>query len=358
MSINMFTWASANISEGYSDHDSIYGCIDWSCKTKITPTTYMSYYTFYPYPYYTEYPNNCYNCMPGCCENGYTYIEKNTTNKVLVDSLTVGFGVLETLICVVTIGLSLSQLSCYLCCRGLNCNCCQPKTIDQYQMVMTPNGNVMLLAVPKAHGVPTMVNNQQNQPVMVQHQPVMILNQHIAAQNQLVGTQSPPNFATGELAGTGEQVHGALQPVTVQAQGQPMLAQSPGQLMMVGGQGPPMLLQAQRQPMMVHQGQGQPMTIQAQGQPMMVHQGQGQPMFQQPMFVQGMGQVGMVPGQGQPTNQTVMIPGQGQTLHTVTQAQIPRPEQQIQATGEPADTGEAMAMVAGQDSGSILNPTV
>ncbi|XP_033112455.1 uncharacterized protein LOC117113266 isoform X1 [Anneissia japonica] len=371
MSINMFTWGSSNIWNGYDDY--IYGCIDWSCKT--TPIPYTPYYPYYPY--YTEYPY-CSHCVPGCCQNGYSIRNTDKTEKFLLDLLTVGFGVLETLICIVTIGLSFSQLSCYLCCRGLNCNCCQPETIDQYQMVMTPNGNMMMLAVPKAHGMPTMV---QNQPVMVQHQPVVIPNQHIAAQNQQVGIQTPPVIGIGERSGPEEQLHSAQQPVTIHTQGHaPMLAQSPGQLMMVGGQGQPyqgrpMMLQAQRQPIMLQaqgqsmivQGQeqpmilpaqGQPMIVQGHGQPMMVHQGQGQPMFQQPMFVQGVGQVGMFQGQGQPTNQTVMITGQGQPLHTVTQAQMPRPEQQIPATGEPADTGEAMALVAGQDAGSILNPTV
>ncbi|XP_033112411.1 uncharacterized protein LOC117113231 [Anneissia japonica] len=328
MSNNMFIWASANISEDkYNQH--MYGCVDWNCYN-ITTT-----------------PSYCWDCLPGCCKMGDMSSHKDRNIRVLLDSFIVGFGVFEALICMVTFGLSFCQLSCYFCCQGSNCNCCQTKNNEQYQMVMGPNGSVMMLPVPRAaHGMPMMV---QNQPMMVQHQPMMLPNQLIAAQNQQVGAQtSGPEE---------QQVHGAQQPA-VQAQGQPMLVQSSGQLMMVGGQGQPMMLPAQGQPMMVHQSQGQPMIVQAQGQPMMIHQGQRQPVFQQPMFVQGVGQVGMVQERGQPTNQTFMIPGQSQPLQTVTQAQIPNPEQQIQATGEPDDTGDAMTLVAGQDAGSVSNPTV
>ncbi|XP_033112446.1 putative uncharacterized protein DDB_G0271606 [Anneissia japonica] len=326
MSNNMFIWASANISEDkYNQH--MYGCVDWNCYNIRTTPSY------------------CWDCLPGCCEMGDMSSHKDRNIRVLLDSFIVGFGVFEALICMVTFGLSFCQLSCYFCCQGSNCNCCQTKNNEQYQMVVGPNGSVMMLPVPRAaHGMPMMV---QNQPMMVQHQPMMLPNQLIAAQNQQVGAQtSGPEE---------QQVHGAQQPA-VQVQGQPMSLQSSGQLMMVGGQGQPMMLPAQGQPMMVHQSQGQPMIVQAQGQPMMVHQGQGQPVFQQPMFVQGVGQVGMVQEQGQPTNQTVMIPGQSQPLQTVTQAQIPNPEQQIQATGEPDDNGDAMTLVAGQDAGSISNP--
>ncbi|XP_033112408.1 uncharacterized protein LOC117113230 [Anneissia japonica] len=340
MSTTMVTWSSANIGEENINHY-MKGCVNWNCY--VTPTPYYDY---------------CWDCLPGCCEIGDMSSHKDRNIRVLLDSLIVGFGVFETLICMVTFGLSFCQLSCYFCCQGSNCNCCQTKNNKQYQMVMGPNGNVMMLPIPRAaHAMPMMVQNQpmmvQNQPMMVQHQPMMLPNQLIAAQNQQVGAQTS---GTGEHTGPEEQqVCGAQQPA-VQAQGQPMLVPSSGQLMMVGGQGQPMMLPAQGQPMVVHQVQGQPMIVQAQGQPMMVHQGQGQPMFQQPMFVQGVGQVGMVQEQGQPTNQTVMIPGQSQPLQTVTQAQIPNHEQQIQATGEPDDNGDAMALVAGQDAGSISNP--
>ncbi|XP_033122118.1 uncharacterized protein LOC117121123 [Anneissia japonica] len=265
MSINMLSWASDNIQHGYYDYRR--GCIDWSCNiTTPTISPYDRNNTL------TTPQPHCYDCLPGCCQNGNIY-KADKTNKVLLDSFTVGFGVLEMLICMVTIGLSFSQLSCYVCCR---CNCCpRAKTISQYQLAMTPNGNLMMLAVSKAdHHVPTMEQNEQNQPMTVQ----IIPKKHIATQNQPVGAQSSPPFGTGEHFGTEEQqVHDAHQPVTLKAQEQPALVQIPGQVVMVGEQG-----QVQTQPqgkLMLIQNLGKPMMVQDQRQPRTANQDQGKSLF-------------------------------------------------------------------------------
>ncbi|XP_033112451.1 uncharacterized protein LOC117113261 [Anneissia japonica] len=121
MSINMLSWASDNIQHGYYDYRR--GCIDWSCNiTTPTISPYDRNNTLR-----TPQPH-CYDCLPGCCQNGNIY-KADKTNKVLLDSFTVGFGVLEMLICMVTIGLSFSQLSCYVCCR---CNCCPRVKVGSY----------------------------------------------------------------------------------------------------------------------------------------------------------------------------------------------------------------------------------
>ncbi|XP_071965883.1 uncharacterized protein [Antedon mediterranea] len=343
MSINMFSWAAVNIpnEEHCSDQ-----CLE-SCYAAPTESPYYPWYTTEsPYhPWYTERPYPpWYPTTPDprkyCCD--IRYICNDTTEAVVLDSLIVGFGVLEMLVCMATFGLSFSQLSCYFCCRNgcSTCKCCENKKDTAHQMVMTTDGNMMMVAVPNTqHGmIPSLVNNQQMMP-----QPMLIpANQLIAGQNQTSGSPVQPNIVGGQflVQGNGQpqpmMFQGNAQPMVVQGQVQPMVVQGQRQPMMTQEQVQPMVVQGQRQPMIMVQGQVQPMMVQGQRQPMIMVQGQVQPVMAQgqskPMVVQGQGQPMVVQGQVKPMvhqrqGQPMVVQGQVQPMIVQTQGQGMVPSQ-------------------------------
>ncbi|XP_071965881.1 uncharacterized protein [Antedon mediterranea] len=350
MSINMFSWAAVSIPEE--------GNCAPKCLTWCTTDTHNSNY---PYWYSTPEPRRY------CCEIDYDFCTENT-EEVVLDSVIIFFGVLEMLVCMATFGLSFSQLSCYFCCRDgcSTCKCCETKTNTAYQMVMTTDGNMMMVAVPNTqHGMtPSLVNNQQMIP-----QPMVIpANQLIAGQNQTSGSV-PPNTDGRQLLVQG---NGQPQPMMVQGQRQPMVAKGQVKPMVVQGQSQPMMLQGQLQPIviqgqrqsMVIQGQVQPMVVQEQSQPMMTQgqsqpmmiQGQRQPMLTQeqvqPIVVQGQRQPMMVQGQVQPMvvqeqSQPMMTQGQSQPMMIQGQSQPMMTQGQSQPMMVPGQS-QPMIMAQGQ----------
>ncbi|XP_071965320.1 uncharacterized protein [Antedon mediterranea] len=210
MSINMFTWAAVNIP---AEPDCAPKCFKWC--TDDTQNSYNSY------RYSTPDPRRY------CCDLGETCIAN--TEAVVIDCLIVGFGILEMFVCMATFGLSFSQLSCYMCCHNgccSNCKCVETQTNTAYQMVMTTDGNLMMVPVPiTQHGMtPSLVNNQQMIP-----QPMVIP----ANQNQTSGSPVQPNIVGGQLLVQGNQ------PMMFQGNTQPMIV-VPGQA--------PVFVQANRQP--------------------------------------------------------------------------------------------------------------